>query len=185
MKNVDNEIELLQLVNKGDHSAMKMIYSRYIRALTALCGRYVVDDEDVKDVLQDSFVKIFGTIGSFRYKGEGSLRAWMSRIVVNESLDFLQQKGRMNFVTVPELTDDLVGPEPDTTDLPASVIFGFIRELPDGYRTIFNLFVIERKSHLEIASLLNIKESTSASQLHRAKQLLASRIREYLNNKKI
>ena len=91
----------------------------------------------------------------------------------------------MNFVTVPELTDDLVGPEPDTTDLPASVIFGFIRELPDGYRTIFNLIVIERKSHREIASLLNIKESTSASQLHRAKQLLASRIREYLNNTKI
>lgn len=147
--------------------------------------RTIYHHEDVKDVLQDSFVKIFRTLDSFRYKGEGSLRAWMSRIVVNESIDFLQMKGRINFTTLPEFADTADDTVPDTTELPASVIFGFIRELPDGYRTIFNLYVIEEKSHREIALMLNIKESTSASQLHRAKQLLAARIKEYLNNTNI
>lgn len=185
LKNVDNEIELLQLVKDGDPCAMKMIYSRYIRVLTALCGRYIINDEDVKDVLQDSFVKIFRTLDSFRYTGQGSLRAWLSRIVVNKSIDFLKERGRIIFTPVGDFPDRPDDPDADTTDLPASVIYGFIRELPDGYRTIFNLYVIEEKSHREIAGMLNIKESTSASQLHRAKQLLAKRIKEYLNNTNI
>lgn len=185
MKNVDNEIELLQLVKNGDPSALKMIYSRYIRVLTALCGRYIINDEDVKDVLQDSFVKIFGTISSFRYTGKGSLRAWMSRIVVNKSIDFLKERGRIIFTSLDGVSDRSDDIDADTTDLPASVIYGFIRELPDGYRTIFNLYVIEEKSHREIALMLNIKDSTSASQLYRAKQLLAKRIKEYLNNTNI
>lgn len=181
MNTTVSELDLVQLVKSGDRNAQKMIYSQYIRLLTALCGRYLVDDEDVKDVLQDSFMKIFGTIENFTYKGECSLRAWMSRIVVNQSLDFLQRQGRMNFSPIDQLAEE-VSDEPDTSEIPASVIYDLIKQLPDGYRAIFNLYVIEDKSHREIAQMLNIKESTSASQFHRAKNLLAQRIKEYLNN---
>lgn len=160
---------------------MRAVYSTYVRYLTAVCSRYILDAEDVKDVLQESFLKIFAGIGSFEYRGKGSLKAWLTRITVNEALKFLQRNSRIEYVDISGHEYDLVEEEPDMDSIPPSVIFRLIRELPDGYRTIFNLYVVENRSHKEIAGLLNIKESTSASQLHRAKALLAARIRQYNN----
>lgn len=159
--------------------AMKTVYSTYIRYLAAICSRYIVNNEDVKDVLQDSFLKIFSGIASFEYRGRGSLKGWITKITVNETLKFLQKNNRFEFVEISEQEHDKPDEEPDVDALPSSVLFNLIRELPDGYRTIFNLYVIENKSHKEIAKLLDIKESTSASQLHRAKPLLATKIRQY------
>lgn len=159
--------------------AMKTVYSTYIRYLAAICSRYIVNNEDVKDVLQDSFLKIFSCIASFEYRGRGSLKGWITKITVNETLKFLQKNNRFEFVEISEQEHDKPDEEPDVDALPSSVLFNLIRELPDGYRTIFNLYVIENKSHKEIAKLLDIKESTSASQLHRAKSLLATKIRQY------
>ncbi len=159
--------------------AMKTVYSTYIRYLAAICSRYIVNNEDVKDVLQDSFLKIFSGIASFEYRGRGSLKGWITKITVNETLKFLQKNNRFEFVEISEKEHDKPDEEPDVDALPSSVLFNLIRELPDGYRTIFNLYVIENKSHKEIAKLLDIKESTSASQLHRAKSLLATKIRQY------
>lgn len=178
-KETDNELQLLGLVRQGNAMAMRRLYSTYIRYLAAICSRYVVNNEDVKDVLQDSFIKIFSNIASFEYKGKGSLKGWITRIVVNESLKFLQRDNRFEFVEISEHKHDQPDEEPDVETLPSSVLFNLIRELPDGYRAIFNLYVIENKSHKEIAKLLDIKESTSASQLHRAKSLLATKIRQY------
>lgn len=175
----DNELQLLCLVKQGDAMAMKTVYSTYIRYLAAICSRYIINDEDVKDVLQDSFLKIFSGITSFEYRGRGSLKGWITKITVNETLKFLQKNNRFEFVEISEQEHDKPDEEPDVDALPSSVLFNLIRELPDGYRTIFNLYVIENKSHKEIAKLLDIKESTSASQLHRAKSLLATKIRRY------
>lgn len=175
----DNELQLLCLVKQGDAMAMKTVYSTYIRYLAAICSRYIVNNEDVKDVLQDSFLKIFSGIASFEYRGSGSLKGWITKITVNETLKFLQKNNRFEFVEISEQEHDKPDEEPDVDALPSSVLFNLIRELPDGYRTIFNLYVIENKSHKEIAKLLDIKESTSASQLHRAKSLLATKIRQY------
>ena len=175
----DNEQQLLCLVKQGDAMAMKTVYSTYIRYLAAICSRYIVNNEDVKDVLQDSFLKIFSGIASFEYRGRGSLKGWITKITVNETLKFLQKNNRFEFVEISEQEHDKPDEEPDVDALPSSVLFNLIRELPDGYRTIFNLYVIENKSHKEIAKLLDIKESTSASQLHRAKSLLATKIRQY------
>lgn len=143
--------------------AMKTVYSTYIRYLAAICSRYIVNNEDVKDVLQDSFLKIFSGIASFEYRGRGSLKGWITKITVNETLKFLQKNNRFEFVEISEQEHDKPDEEPDVDALPSSVLFNLIRELPDGYRTIFNLYVIENKSHKEIAKLLDIKESTSAS----------------------
>ena len=103
----------------------------------------------------------------------------MTKIVVNETLKFIKRNKRIEFTGLDQEKINIADDEPETMGIPAPVIHQMIRELPDGYRTIFNLYVIEQKSHKEIAELLNIKESTSASQLHRAKALLATKIKEY------
>lgn len=177
--NTENEENLLHLIQQGDEQAMHALYCRYVRYLTAVCSRYICCDEDVKDVLQEAFLKIFASVGSFEYRGAGSLKGWMTKIVLNETMKFVKRNARLDFVELEvekmEISDDV----PDTSDVPLSAIHSMIRELPDGYRLIFNLYVIEEKSHREIAELLGIKESTSASQLHRAKALLADKIKKY------
>ena len=175
----NSEEAWLRLIQKGDEQAMRTLYLRHIRYLAAVCSRYVSDDEDVKDVLQEAFLKIFASIGTFEYRGEGSLKGWMTRIVLNESLKFIKNNCRLDIIELRPEEADIPDEAPDTTDVPPSVIHQMIKELPDGYRTIFNLYVVEGKSHKEIAALLGIKENTSASQLHRAKTLLADKIRKY------
>lgn len=163
----------------GDSVAQRSIYMLHIRYLTAVCSRYILNPEDVKDVLQDSFIKIFSALNTFEFRGSGSLRSWMSRIVVNESLKFLKRARTFEFAELTAVEDTIPFEGPDLDLVPTGVIYELIRQLPDGYRTIFNLYIIEGKSHKEIARMLNIKEGTSASQLHRAKAMLASRIIEY------
>lgn len=170
-----DEARLVELVQRRDNAAMRELYDCHIRYLTAVAARYV-DDETLRDVLQESFVRIFTSISSFEYRGAGSLRAWMTRVVVNVALDHLRGVIDSAPVESLSLTAD---EEPDTEQIPIEVIHKMIRELPPGYRAVFNLYVFEQRSHREIASLLGIGESSSASQLHRAKAILARKIKEY------
>ena len=181
----DKEQELLRKILSGDIIAMKEFYTSYSGYLTTVCSRYISNKEDVKDVLQESFIKIFKAIANFRYKGVGSLKAWSSRIVINESLKFLKENEKLNIIDSPiwDLPDISEEEEPDIEQIPTSVILEMIRALPVGYRTVFNLYIFEEKSHKEIASILNITENTSASQLHRAKNILARQINEYISLK--
>lgn len=173
-----SEAELLKLVRSGDASGMRAFYERYVGFLTAVCSRYVPDRAAVKDILQEVFVKAFDRIGSFEYRGEGSVKAWMHRIVVNDSLKFLRANGKMKYVDdLPDVEDEQMDSLPD---VPAAVVAEMIKSLPDGYRTVFNLFVFEKKSHREIAELLGIKEDSSASQFFRARSMLAKKIKEYV-----
>ena len=177
----DKEQELLKRILSGDITAMKEFYNDYSGYLTAVCSRYISNRADVKDILQESFIKIFKSISRFTYKGVGSLKAWSSRIVVNESLKFIKENERLNIINSPiwDLPDISDEAEADFEEIPASAILEMIRALPVGYRTVFNLYIFEEKSHKEIASILNITENTSASQLHRAKSLLMKQINEY------
>lgn len=173
-----SEAELLNLVRSGDASGMRAFYERYVGFLTAVCSRYVPDRAAVKDILQEVFVKAFDRIGSFEYRGEGSVKAWMHRIVVNDSLKFLRANGKMKYVDdLPDVEDEQMDSLPD---VPAAVVAEMIKSLPDGYRTVFNLFIFEKKSHREIAELLGIKEDSSASQFFRARAMLAKKIKEYV-----
>ena len=135
--------------------------------------------DDVRDVLQDCFVKIFTSIHGFEWRGEGSLRGWMVRVVVNESLKFLKRNRQLESLGDGWDVPDTVEDEPDAEDIPSEVLQEMICRLPAGYRAVFNLYVFEKKSHKEIAAMLNIKESTSASQLHRAKAVLAKEVQRY------
>ena len=175
----DKEKHIIKLFRRGDASAMDCLYSEYADYLTAVCARYIPDDDELKDVLQESFIKIFSKIGEFNYRGNGSLRAWITRIVINESLQCIRKKKNSPIVNIEKEPPDIQDEEPEIGNLNEEVLTNMIRKLPDGYRTVFNLFVIEGKSHKEIAKILNIKADSSASQFHKAKKQLAKMIKDY------
>ena len=170
----DSEKSMAEGIRKGDNRAMRDFYATFGGLLTAVCSRYVADDDDVKDVIQESLLSIISNINTFEYHGKGSLRAWATRIVVNHALGFLRNKKRTLslFVDNPQDIADVEDDDspPDIGNIPARVVTDMIRQLPEGYRMVFNLYVIDGKSHKEISRLLGIKEDSSASQLHRARQ---------------
>lgn len=176
-----DERKIAEGVRNGDSTAVRKLYDIWSGYLFALCTRYIPDRNEAEDILQDSYLKIISSIGSFTWKGSGSLKAWMSRITVNEALQYLRRQKRCSFVeykdALPDRADD--EEEPDMERIPQSEIQKMIQGLSDGYRTIFNLVVFEGKSHKEIAEMLGITESTSASQFHRARKILANKIKEY------
>ena len=173
-----NEAQLLERLRSKDPAASRQFYDRYAGYLTAVCLRYVPDKADTKDILQEAFIRMFERIDNFEFRGEGSLKAWAVRIVVNGALKNLQRKKRLHFVEdLPDLPEE---EEPDVEKMPPGVIQRMIEALPDGYRTVFNLYVFEHKSHREIADLLGIKEDSSASQFSRARALLARQIKDSL-----
>lgn len=148
----------------------------------ATCLRYIADRDAVKDVMQDAFVKVFTSLSQFHYRGEGSLKAWVTRIAANESLNYVRRNERLAFTdNVPDVPDD---EEPDIGEVPMQVLLRMIGDLPAGYRAVFNLFVFEGMSHKDIARALGIKESSSASQYLRAKRQLAKEINEYKNKQR-
>lgn len=179
-----DEERLVALAKEQDTASIKAIYDSYVQYLAAVCRRYVPSEDDVKDVLQESFVKIFSSLDRFTWHGTGSLKSWMRKIVVNESLMFLRRKSSEKaetFSVRDDLPDVASDDEPEVENIPLDVLQRMIRDMPQGYRTVFNLYVFEQLSHKEIAALLGISENTSCSQFSRAKSMLARRIREYRN----
>ena len=180
-----NEETLVDLLKSGDKTALRDFYNLYAGRLTAVCARYISDDEDLKDVMQDTLVMILSHIHKFRYQGEGSLKAWTTRIAVNQSLKFLREQNHheMQLLSA-DMADEIEEEDPVVGDMPPYVLHRLIRELPAGYRTVLNLFVFEGWTHQEIAKALGIKKDTSASQFSKAKKLLAKKINEFNNSKR-
>lgn len=181
VKKTDMTEEDLALQCKNeDNTARKLLYERYGGRLMAICLRYIGDRDVARDVLHDGFVRIFQSMDKFTYQGDGSLCAWLSRVMVNEALGYLRKRNtQVQQEVVVDEVPDMADDDEKADDIPVSVLMKFISELPDGYRTVFNLFAIEGKSHREIAERLGITEHTSSSQFYRAKVLLIKRINEY------
>ncbi len=178
-----SEQQLAEQLKTGDRRAQKALYKKYVGGLTAVCSRYVADADDVKDVMQEAFVKIFTQFNMFTFRGEGSLRAWLTRIVINASLNWLKSNGRLNLVRDDMLSANAAAEEePDADGVPPARLQEMVKRLPDGYRTVLNLYVFENKSHKEIAQILGIKAASSASQLFHAKAMMARMIKEYKRN---
>ena len=185
-----DERRLIRDIMKGNRMAMQELYNLTVRNMTAVCSRYVIDQNDVNDVLQESYLKVFSGIGAFTSHDGGSLVAWIRRIVVNESLQLLRRKKLLNqLVSLDDVEDepeDLTVTE-HVTNYVSSIDIGnlmeLVQQLPDGYRTIFNLYAIEKLPHSKIATMLGISEGTSASQYHRARKQLARLILDHQNKK--
>lgn len=178
----DKERHIVDLMRKGEPSAMDKFYQEYADYLTGVCARYISDEDTLKDVMQESLVKIFTQFHQFEYRGKGSLKAWITKVSVNEALIQLQKEKQtciaLHGPDIENLPDE-EGEEPDTNEVDTGTLLAFVRKLPPGYRAVLNLFVVEEKSHKEIAEILQIQPGTSASQYLRAKRMLAEMIRTY------
>jgi RNA polymerase sigma-70 factor (ECF subfamily) len=181
----NEEQRLVKRLQEGDKTAAREFYARYADSLAGVCSRYIANAEDLKDVFQNALIHIFSHIGNFEYRQEGSLKAWATKVMVNESLKFLRTKElhkmqQLDCDVVDEVTDDV----PPIRDIPPDVIQKMLNRLPTGYRTVLNLYVFEGKSHQEIASLLGIGKDSSASQLLRARSMLIKMIKKYNNDRR-
>jgi len=164
------ENELIEGCKKHDRHAQEALFQQFSGKLYALCCRYVKSKMEAEDVLVMSFTKIFERIDQF--KGEGSFEGWIRKVTVNESLSYLRKNKNMYLETDVEAADR----EPDyaqlESQLEAEDLLKMIDGLPTGYRIVFNMYAIDGYSHKEIADHLGIHESTSKSQLSRARALL-------------
>ena len=175
--------QLVERIRQKDQRAMSQLYQMYIEELSSVCYRYVPSESDAKDVLQNSFVKIFTSVPTIDYRDEPSFRGWMKKVVVNEALTFLKEKKKLQFMAQ-EIDNLDIDDEPSTERITADELHQLISELPDGYRTVMNLYVFEGYSHKKIAESLGFTPSTSASQLYFAKRLLSKKVKELLNKRK-
>jgi RNA polymerase sigma-70 factor (ECF subfamily) len=176
---LETEQELLEAIMSGERAALRRLYDRYSGYAMAIGLRYVPERNEVRDVLQDSFVRILTSVGQFRYKGEGSLKKWVGRIVSNRAVDYLREHQRFVLVdTWPDEPEDV--DEPDIERVPPDMLSEMIGQLPANYRTVLNLFVFEQRPHKEIARLLGIKENTASSMYFRARKMLARMATDYI-----
>lgn len=182
-----SERDISRGCKRGNAKAQRALFDRYSPMLMAKIFSYVGNDDDAKDVLQDTFVKAYTMIDRFTWAGDGSLQAWLTRIAVNTSLNFLRSRKRLGAMTFdaadlddpPDIVEEPTASEIGGLDI--STILELVAELPDGYRAVFNLYCLDGYSHREIAEQLGINEKSSSSQLARAKALLAQKIKKYIN----
>lgn len=174
-----SEAQLVKSLQKGDTKAQRHLYEKYSARLLAVCVRYINDKMEAEDVMIEGFMRIFEKIDQF--KGEGSFEGWMRRLMTNEALMYLRTKRHIEIdIDAPE-AQQLTNYDWADANLEADDLMAIIGKLPTGYRTVFNLYAIEGFSHAEIAEQLGITESTSKSQLHRARALLQEMVKEAEN----
>lgn len=174
------EIQLIESCIKGNRASQKALYDRLAPRMFPLCIRYIGDRETAEDVLQDGFVTLFTRLKD--YKGDGSFEGWARKIFVNTALMSLRKKDAL------KMSDDLEaarGLKAETTsqmqNLGYKELMAMITELPPGFRTVFNMYAIEGYSHKEIGEMLGISETTSRTQLSRARSWLQNKIKERSN----
>jgi RNA polymerase sigma factor (sigma-70 family) len=160
--------------------AQRLLYERFAKTMLGICYRYTKSLKDAEDVLQDGFVKVFTRL--HQYKFEGELGAWIRRIMVNTSLNFLKKNSRYsNEMYFDEQPLHPVADDNPEVIVQAKELADLIRQLPFGYQTIFNLHAVEGFSHVEIGEMLGISDSTSRSQYARARNLLISWLKDFSN----
>lgn len=173
----ENEIIKACLVN--DRLAQRDIFHMYAGKMMVVCNRFTENRQLAEDILQDAFIKVFSNLQSFQFKG--SFEGWLRRIVINTAIRMIQ-KEHQKFDD--SLDDNYINEvaEPDIfASLSESDLINLIQELPVGYRMVFNLFAVEGYSHKEIGVLLGIEESTSRSQLTKARKMLQEKVYSLYN----
>ena len=172
---VMDELQLIEGCRKGDRLAQKELYEKYSRRMMGVCLRYVGDREMARDLLQDGFVKVFLSIDS--YSGLGSFEGWMRKIFVNCALEHLRKADVLRDASDLDYSSEQIQSDDSIlSDISAGELLEMVQKLPEGFRFVFNMFVIEGYSHKEIGEMLHITESSSRSQLTRARQMLRKMI---------
>ncbi|MFV0266576.1 MAG: RNA polymerase sigma factor [Draconibacterium sp.] len=170
--------ELIDRCRAGDQKAQFSLYKLYYKAMFSVSLRMVNDVMEAEDVMQESFLSAFRKMDT--YKGEVSFGAWLKKIVVNRSLDYLK-KNKVKFEEVNERTTEIADYQMPSHEVDVKVLHEAIHRLPDGYRVVLSLFLIEGYDHEEISEILGISNSSSRTQLLRAK----NKLRELLKGKEV
>jgi len=172
-----NDKELIDRCLEGNPKAQESLYRRFSPRMYGVCLRYAHNTLEADDILQEAFIRIFKFLKDYRFNG--SLEGWIHRIVINTAINYykskLHEREEIN-IEIAGNEDDLKSIDIDT--MARDELLGVIQQLPEGYRMVFNLYVIEGYNHQEIGKLLNISESTSKSQLSRARAVLQQKIRQ-------
>ncbi|KVV15359.1 RNA polymerase sigma factor [Flavobacterium sp. TMP13] len=174
---MDENLNLL--INKcllNDRGGQLELYQLFSPVLYGICLKYMKNEDDAKDVFQEAFVIVFQKM--HQYKFEGSFEGWLKRIFINKLIETLKKKQKENFfIDASDFEDKIAEEVPiEENGIPQEKLLQYIRELPDQYRTVFNLYIFEKLKHREIAQLLGITEGTSKSNLNRAKSILQKKI---------
>jgi len=170
-----DEKELIKACKRKKQVGQKQLYERYYDIMFRICYRYLGNLHDAEDIVVEGFIKVFEKIKQFEYRNSSSLKNWIQTIMVNESLMHLRRSKRILFSDNEHILEQNY--HIDET-LEIKDIHKAIAQMPTGYRTVFNMYVVEGYSHKEIAERLNISEQTSKSQLSRAKKYLQKLIKD-------
>jgi RNA polymerase sigma-70 factor (ECF subfamily) len=177
-----SESDLITGCLQGDRRMQEELYRRFSPRMYAVCLRYAGNAEEAEDILQEGFIKIFKKLESFR--GEGSFEGWIRRIFVNTAIEHFRRKRYLMPVTEKE-ENTIEGKYTSALDdLAEKDIIALIQELSPGYRTVFNMYVIEGYTHKEISDMLGISEGTSKSQLSRAKVILQGMVKNFIDQQR-
>ena len=177
-----SENDLINGCMEDNRRMQEEMYRRFSPRMYAVCLRYAGNAEEAEDILQEGFIKVFKKLDSFRR--EGSFEGWVRRIFVNTAIEHFRRKRYLMPVTEKE-ENTIEGKYTSVLDdLGAKDIMALIQKLSPGYRTVFNMYVVEGYTHKEIAEMLGISEGTSKSQLSRAKVILQDMVRTYIETQR-
>ena len=176
------ELDLIKGCIEGNRRMQEELYQRFSPRMYAVCLRYAGKAEEAEDILQEGFIKIFKKLDSFR--SEGSFEGWIRRIFVNTAIEHFRRKRYLMPISEKE-ENTIEGKYISVLDeLAEKDILALVQELSPGYRTVFNMYVVEGYTHKEIADLLGISEGTSKSQLSRAKVILQEMVRTFIDQQR-
>jgi RNA polymerase sigma-70 factor (ECF subfamily) len=164
--------KLIKQCADNDRKAQEQIYQLFAGKLFSICLKYSKNKQEAQDNFQDGFVTIFNKIGQFKFNG--SFEGWMKRVMINTVLVKYRKKNVLNIVTE-EIPDEVIV-DIDDDEVSLDFLLSLIQELPDRYRMVFNLYVMDGHSHKEISKMLQIAEGTSKSNLARARAILKTKI---------
>lgn len=173
--------QLIINCKKKQPKAQGELYKRYSSSLFSVCLKYAPNYAEAEDILQDSFMTIFEKVG--QYQNKGSFEGWLKRVTINTALQRYRKPGVFNLVNEENIKE--VEVEVDEESIPLDFLLKIIQELPDRYRMVFNLYVMDGHSHKEIGKMLHINQGTSKSNLARARMILKEKIelsQEYLQS---
>lgn len=178
-----SESDLIEGCLRGDRKAQAALYTRFAPKMYGVCLRYAANSDEAEDILQEGFVKVFRKLESFR--SEGSFEGWVRRIFVNTAIEHFRRKTYLQPITERE-EESFEGAYLSALDTMAEKdVVSLIQQLSPGYRTVFNMYVVEGYSHKQIAEMLGISEGTSKSQLSRAKQILQGLVQKHIEKRKV
>ena len=178
MEKSDNYI--LKGCLNGDRNAQKALYEKYKVPMFRVCLRYAQNREEAEDMLQDGFIKVFADLKKFR--SDGALGGWIRKVMVNTALMAIRKRKQLfSSVEIENLADHVTTDENIFAEMNAKALTRIIQKLPDGYRVVFNMYVVEGYPHKEIAQKLDISINTSKSQLSKAKAMLRRILEKVIN----